>query len=117
MEPWYSKYAIVTPLGSLAFALLWWTVDGQKGLPALAEFVNLGIITFATFLILMEEVVAKMFYTLEKLKRKGQAEARRSVVAQLQAIAGDGPEAAGLQRLLEMWEQQEAAGQASTNLR
>ena len=51
-----------------------------------------------------------MFYTLEKLKRKGKAEAHRDVVAQLQATAKKGTEAETLQRILDRWEQKRTGG-------
>ena len=54
-----------------------------------------------------------MFYTLKKLKREGKAEARRGVVAELQAIAEKGTEAETLQRILDRWEQKGVGGQAN----
>ena len=111
MELWFAKYAAVAPIGALAFTLLLWTIDGQKGLAALSQYVELGVLTFAAFLAIVDEGVAKVFYSLEQIKRRKRSEAQNELITQLQALAEESGETEALQRLLRLWEQKEVSGQ------
>lgn len=105
MDEWFKKYAEVTPLGIIAFTLLWWGLDGQKdGFEGLAGFVEFGIITYAAFLIALDRGFTNMFYTIAQIKKKKREDRHRILAELLEENADNDEYAAMLKQLLEQAE-------------
>ena len=105
MEEWFSKYAVITPWGILAFTLLFWSVDGHESLSELATFVDLGLITYLAFIVVLDRVVGKLFYYIAQKKKQQHAEAEKRVLKLMRQLAresaGSDDEAEVLQRFIE----------------
>ena len=88
MERWISKYTTVAPFGVISFTMLFWTIDGQKlDMARFAGFVDLAVVAFAAFLVLMEEGVSPMFYAIAQRKRRERVEENARVLERLKAVA------------------------------
>ena len=105
MEEWFSKYAVITPWGILAFSLLYWSVDGHRNLSDLATFVDLGLITYLAFIVVLDRVVGKLFYYIAQKKKQQRADAEKRVLNRMRQLARESAdndtEAAVLQRFIE----------------
>ena len=109
MEPWFNKYTTAAPWGILAFTLLPWSLGDSRGLTELAQYPELGVLTFVVVAALVEEV-ATIFYAIARNKRIRREEKEwkfKEFATRLQAVADEGAETATVQRLLNRLEEQD----------